>query len=89
MRTRRQGQPGRHQRGSDAEHHNARRLTHQHLVVTHFGEQPDGTGVHVQITQANSRELGLVSGMEVYVRPRDLKFFEQTTEDAAAVNYVI
>ena len=50
---------------------------------------PDGTGVHVQITQANSRELGLVSGMEVYVRPRDLKFFEQTAEDVAAVNYVI
>lgn len=50
---------------------------------------PDGTAVHVQITQANSRELGLESGQEVYVRPRDLKFFDHTTEETGVVNYVI
>lgn len=50
---------------------------------------PDGTPVHVQITQAASRELGLETGQEVYVRPRDIKYFDQTTIDTGVVNYVI
>jgi sulfate transport system ATP-binding protein len=50
---------------------------------------PDGTPVHVQITQANSLELGLENGQDVYVRPRDLKVFEESSKAASAINYVI
>ncbi|MEI7921392.1 MAG: sulfate/molybdate ABC transporter ATP-binding protein [Planctomycetota bacterium] len=50
---------------------------------------PDGTPVHVQITQANSLELGLENGLNVFVRPRDLKIFDESNKAAAAMNYVI
>lgn len=52
---------------------------------------PDGTPVHVQITHAACLEMGLVTGQEVYVRPRDIKIFEETQADSgtSAVEYVI
>lgn len=50
---------------------------------------PDDTAVHVQITHAICQEMGLATGQEVYVRPRDIKIFEEPGTTASAADYVI
>jgi sulfate transport system ATP-binding protein len=50
---------------------------------------PDGTPVHVQITHATAQELGLENGQDVYVQPRDLKVFDESSQDMTTMNYVI
>jgi sulfate transport system ATP-binding protein len=47
----------------------------------------DGTSLHVQITRERCRELGLTDGEDVFVTPKDLKFFYE--EKSFVENYVI
>lgn len=49
----------------------------------------DGTPVHVQITHANCQELGLENGLDVFVQPRDIKVFDDSSKDLTSMNYVI
>ena len=50
---------------------------------------PDGTAVHVQITHSACQEMGLVQGQDVYVRPRDIKIFEEPGIASPTADYVI
>ncbi|MDR3635550.1 MAG: TOBE-like domain-containing protein [Isosphaeraceae bacterium] len=47
----------------------------------------DGTSLHVQLTRERSLELNLADGEDVFVTPRDLKFFSESR--AFVENYVI
>jgi sulfate transport system ATP-binding protein len=47
----------------------------------------DGTSLHVQITRERFRELGLASGDDVFVAPKDMKVFHE--KKVFVENYVI
>jgi len=47
----------------------------------------DGTSLHVQLTRERSLELNLADGEDVYVTPKDLKYFSES--HAFVENYVI